>query len=114
MPNWSPASYAAARRNEDLEKISHFVTSEPNPTSFRIVQYKLVGKYLILKVHYPECTNYEGNKILVLEDAEIDETLAAAILDPHFTSSSKLIARFIPTVKGWNAAIVFASAMTHS
>lgn len=77
----------------------------PNPSNFEILQkgFSKSG-YLILKVHYPDCTNYEGIKILVYKN---DKILTQETIDPHFSENEKFespIARFEPTEFGWELA----------
>ena len=91
----------------------------PDPSNFKIIK-SLVGgdllssrKFLILKVNYPDCKNYEGNKILVYENVTLEELLKQKTLDPHFSNSKEFyspIARFEPTRKGWEMARTFVTA----
>lgn len=78
----------------------------PNPKNFRIIKHQHIRHYLVMHVVYPNCTNFEGNKILVFRDV-IDPTslLNATDLDPHFFPDSKLVARFVPTNIGWHMAL---------
>ena len=72
-------------------------------------RFKSAGKFVIAKIRYSDCINYEGNKILVFENASKKEVLSAKEIDPHFCESNHLspIARFEPTKNGWQNAIVF-------
>lgn len=79
-------------------------SKNPDPKKFEIVGYVERKPYLLLRVKYGNCTNYEGLKILLFEDTTIKEVEFWSELDPHFTESSKLIARFVPTVEGWGWA----------
>lgn len=79
----------------------------PNPNNYKILQHKKIGNYLIIKINYLDCTNYEGNKILVFENCRLDELLYQKSIDPHFSENKKFkspIARFKPTEKGWKLA----------
>ena len=76
----------------------------------------MVGKYLVLKVRYPDCTNYEGVKIMVYEDTNIIEIqkVNKGTIDPHFGVNPDFIspiARFEPTDRGWEMAIKFCKSM---
>ena len=87
----------------------------PDPDNFKIKKAKLIRDFIILFVNYPDCTNYEGNKILVFEDIEYHELLTKNRLDPHFCDNDNCIspiARFEPTDKGWNMAVDFCSLMS--
>lgn len=82
----------------------------PDPYNFIIKKHKVVNNLLLLKVKYPDCTNYEGNKIMVYE-CTLDDINSQSSLDPHFSNSTKFhspIARFQPTKEGWKMAQVFA------
>lgn len=81
----------------------------PNPLNFEIKEYHQRGDNLIVLVHYPGCTNFEGNKILVLRDTRIPEICAR--LDPHFCKGSKLITRFVPTWEGLQMALQLCSLL---
>ena len=83
----------------------------PDPNNFKIVNSQQAGSLLIIKVNYPDCNNYEGNKILVYKDTDIKTLLKQKSLDPHFSQNTKFkspIARFEPTNLGWICAIIFA------
>lgn len=56
---------------------------------------------ILVWVHYPDCTNYEGDKILLLERPIYNIRVAGGRLDPHFFKGSGLIARLVPTNEGW-------------
>lgn len=82
-------------------------TGNPDPKDFKIKRSVSAGEYCALEVNYPNCTNYEGNKILVVRGRE-DLMHRLKRLDPHFSDSDEsywsLIARFQPTEKGWMMA----------
>jgi hypothetical protein len=96
--------------------------SNPNPEVFRILEWKRfnitrAGKdewALVVKVHYPDAKNFEGQKIMVYKDPNIDTLadllrLTGSRLDPHFAEHGICpVARFPPTPKGWHHAIEFA------
>jgi hypothetical protein len=84
----------------------------PNPRNFVIRRSLQIGRnWLLVEVNYPDCTNYEGNKILLYRGIDRDVTLTALIaqgsLDPHFSNNPDFFspfARFEPTDDGWNMA----------
>jgi hypothetical protein len=79
----------------------------PDPNNYKILQALNVGRFLILKINYVDCTNYEGNKILVFENATLEELINQKSIDPHFSNNKKFkspICRFEPTKKGWMMA----------
>lgn len=87
----------------------------PDPNNWKILQAKEVGKFLILKMEYPNCTNYEGKKILLFEDITLIDLVNQKQIDPHFfPANSKFkspIARFEPTSKGWYMAEILAGRL---
>jgi len=77
----------------------------PDPSNFHINKTIHIGDYIILVINYPDCTNYEGDKILVFDDARI---LTQKIIDPHFSKNTRFaspIARIKPTDEGLDMAI---------
>jgi len=78
----------------------------PDPKNFKILDIEEIGNYVIAKIRYPNCTNYEGNKILVFHGRSKTDILAMYTIDPHFCDNcdNGLIARFAPTKAGWNLA----------
>lgn len=66
----------------------------------------MVGKFMIVKIYYTGCTNYEGNKILVFHGMTKKQLGKLKSIDPHFDEMSplKLVARFKPDDEGWFAA----------
>lgn len=83
----------------------------PNPLLYEIEEGGRIGNLVILKVKYIGCTNFEGNKILILQDISDDEIRSLVELDPHFSVDSKLIARFRPDDMGWENAVTFAQGV---
>jgi len=86
----------------------------PNPERFKILQNENIGKYTILLIYYPDCTNYEGKKILVFENLNNEDLSLRKVIDPHFCTDgcSGLIARFIPTDNGFNMARKLCNLLT--
>lgn len=85
--------------------------SNPNPANYEIIDHTQVGDFLILKIRYPDCTNYEGVKILVYHKVSPIDLLKQKLIDPHFFKHEKFkspIARFVPTIEGWNMAVRLA------
>ena len=83
----------------------------PNPSNFTVLRTKQVGKALIAKAHYPDATNYEGVKIMVYSDMDADTLRSLASLDPHFRPDGGPIARFQPTPRGWELAVLCAKLL---
>lgn len=92
----------------------------PNPRNYRLKRSRRFGKktglgsYLAVEINYPDCTNFEGNKILVYEDTKLIELTRQGSIDPHFAANTHFkspIARFVPTPKGWTMARNFCILM---
>lgn len=69
----------------------------PQPNNYKIVKAEEVGDYLVIKINYPNCTNFEGNKILVFK-----ATLLEIVNHKDYKSP---VARFVPTDDGWKMAV---------
>lgn len=79
----------------------------PNPAKFGIINYEQVGNFLIIDLKYSGVTNFEGRKILVYENITIEDFKKQEHADPHFSDNPKFhspIARFEPTISGWDRA----------
>ena len=86
------------------------INTNPDPKKYKILRNLVNGEYLILLVHYPDCTNYEGKKILVFEKATLKDLKEQGSIDPHFSNNTDKhspIARFEPTERGWEFACLF-------
>lgn len=74
--------------------------SNPDPTKFEILEERAVNGYLILLVKYPNCTNYEGKKLMVFKGYKASWHLlqdTKGQLDPHFSRERwSPVARFKP------------------
>lgn len=78
-----------------------YETPNPNPKNFRVVQHEYIGTWLIVIVNYPDCKNYEGDKLLVYKGVELKKLVEGGSIDPHFSASPMSpIARFRPTPLG--------------
>lgn len=84
----------------------------PNPNNYNILRTVQIGKYLVILIHYPDCKNYEGKKILMYENITIEQLIKQQLIDPHFSNNKKYkspIARFQPTDNGWDMAMACAT-----
>jgi hypothetical protein len=87
----------------------------PDPRRFEILRgFNVANKdttWAILEVYYPDCTNYEGRKILVYKGTTTYRIRNYDKLDPHFTEGPITpFARFEPTEEGWEGALTLARA----
>jgi len=83
----------------------------PDPSNYKIIDSIQFENALVVSIKYPNCTNYEGNKILVYLNTTLEELKAQKHIDPHFFESKKFkapFARFEPTMLGWEAALRLA------
>ena len=75
--------------------------SNPNPRNFKILTEEYIRGFLVLTVQYPNCTNYEGKKLMVYSGFKTSKELIAynkGELDPHFANTiGSPIARFRPS-----------------
>lgn len=94
----------------------------PDKANFEIEDVEEVGRYLILKVLYPNCVKcaYEGHKIMVME-ATLRDALRWREIDPHFRINPQVsdkktapspIARFPASDEGWEHAKKFVQLIT--
>ena len=107
--NWSCSTYDKPKVVERIvERVIEKPLPNPNPKRYTILNYHQNGKWLVLLVNYPDCTNYEGNKILLYKGVYIDDLMGQGSIDPHFSNNVQKyspIARFVPTMEGWDMAI---------
>jgi hypothetical protein len=72
----------------------------PDPYNFSVIKREYVNGKVLALIRYPNCTNYEGKKILVLEDISLQNFDFLTKLDPHFMENGHLVARFRPDCYG--------------
>lgn len=56
----------------------------PNPDNYDVLDVQEFGSYKVLLVHYPNCTNFGGKKVIVTK-CEMIDLVRLKRLDPHFT-----------------------------
>ena len=91
-------------------KTHKVVSRNPNPLHFEILQLKKIGRFVIVMIRYPDCSNYEGKKILVFENVRINTIKSLKYIDPHFCNCVKHpspVARFKPDQSGFRYAVDF-------
>jgi len=97
---------------DEPQRIIHKRLPNPNPKNFNVVRTVTIGKYLVAQVNYPDCTNYEGNKVLVFKNVTLRKFAKLDTIDPHFCDKHLApIARFVPTSEGWQMACNFVKLM---
>ena len=76
----------------------------PDPKNYQIIKHSQYNNHVLLWIKYPDCNNYEGNKILLFKDCSLHKLQKQKVIDPHFSENKKYhspFARFEPTEKGW-------------
>ena len=116
----TPGWYNQSSNNlRDYVEVKPVTPETPDSKKYEILEIQEMGKFLVMKVKYPNCAKcaYEGSKVLVLE-----ATLAQAIfwneIDPHFRDEKPTkkkapspVARFTANAEGWKNAISFANSL---
>lgn len=85
----------------------------PNPKNFSLIRVYIENNLAIVEAEYPDCTNFEGKKIMVFPESSLLKIEHRAELDPHFCENCDLglIARFAPTAAGWRHALRFVKTL---
>lgn len=86
----------------------------PNPSRYTIIMHVQTEGYLLVLINYPDCTNYEGNKVLLYRGVTYSQLSKQKMIDPHFSENLKYaspLARFAPTSDGWGAALKLMEAL---
>lgn len=84
----------------------------PDPKYFTIKDVQYLNGFTIVSVHYDNCAQFEGVKILVFKGDFRLPLYGIKEINPHFVKTHKLnlVARFIPTDEGVEMAKTFCSA----
>lgn len=96
------------------QQLGTVVDNNPDPYNYHVIQVKTFDRSVVMEVKYPDCTNYEGRKILVFQDTTIADIMNQRVLDPHFSENTQYIspfARFEPTAEGWRVAVWVARSL---
>lgn len=110
---WYPSGPIIGKSHYDVPIINKVEKNLPDPKMFEITKTHEEGGFLVLMVNYPNCSNYEGNKILVYQSTLLD-IVNQKVIEPHFFEHSTYIspiARFVPTQHGWAMALKFIKVM---
>ena len=80
----------------------------PDPTNFEFITYIEKNNFLLVKIKYNNCNNFEGIKILIYKNIKFIDLANRRSIDPHFSEEKPSpLARFAPTDEGWNMALRF-------
>ena len=100
----------------DLEWISIIEKNDknPNPKNYEINHTLSYKEYVIVDITYPDCDNFEGRKIILMDKDVFDNCSQKNVFDPHFCENNDFcpLARFKPTRKGWLMAIKLLKILT--
>lgn len=90
------------------------IPANPSPDNYSVISFIQFDNAFVLKVHYANCTAYEGLKI-ILYKGTFNPLMLNAPLDPHFRETRgkfpKPFARFEPTDIGMNTALQLAKLL---
>ena len=92
---------------DNLNNIKNFQTNTiVDISNFRILKHCQKDKFLVVKIRYNNCGNFEGEKILIYKNITIKDLENMKIIDPHFSNENiSPIIRIIPTNDGWKMAL---------
>ena len=83
---------------------------EPNRFRFSTTRVSTTLGYVVMYVHYPDCTTYDGYKTIVMNRAAYEDW-GGKELDPHFIEGNGIIARFPGDEAGYQMAIKFVRSL---
>jgi hypothetical protein len=63
----------------------------PNPNRYSIIESIERNNFLLIKINYIDCSNYEGNKILLYKGVDLTSLLSQGSIDPHFSENKIII-----------------------
>lgn len=84
---------------------------KPHPDNYTIIRHKEFSSVLVIEIKYHDCDNYEGRKILLFRNCNMEQLEKQKLIDPHFLEHQTIIhptARFEPTEYGWKLAVHLA------
>ena len=94
--------FGVSANSTDYEP-NEITTPNPNKYNFKILDVlSKIGDLVLLRVHYPDCTTFDGVKIIIIECDYFDVNMD--ILDPHFLDDNNVLARFRPSARGLSMA----------
>ena len=98
-------SYQPTRVEYRTEYVKVKDPTNPDPNNFKIrqIEYSARKTYALIKITYPNCTNFKGQKILLVK-CNGKNLLELDTIDPHFLEEKgnlEILARFRPTQEGW-------------
>jgi hypothetical protein len=111
LGNRSSSTFDFRRDSSDYNKppVTINPSPNPNPNNYEIIEHLESNGWLLIKIKYPDCKNYEGIKILLFRNVTVMDLLKQKLIDPHFSENKEYkspFARFEPTEFGWEAAMI--------
>lgn len=91
---------------EKIKNLENILEANPIPENFKILRQMGEGRLYLVEAEYPNCTNNEGKKFILLRLAGISGPGELESLDPHFSgdenSEYTVLCRFMPNMLGWD------------
>ncbi len=113
-PRSSKGTSFSSCSTPSLKAVSVSQAGNPNPQNFVFGRVQVVGAHIVAELIYPDCTNYEGRKVLVYQGINLLCLTSPQSLSPHFCNDKSHVhpfARFEPTEAGWAAAVRCAEGL---
>lgn len=73
---------------EKIRSLTKLLSKNPDPKNFKVKLVIEMGNYVIAKIHYPNCSSFEGMKICVYKGCSGNDIKNAKELDPHFSGGT--------------------------
>lgn len=102
--------------NFDLKTSKLEKAFEAQIIDYTILQHFEIDGFLVIKIKYNGVDRLEGIKIMLFEKCTLTQLLKQVEIDPHFSDNKEKIspiARFEPTERGWEMAIISANLLAH-
>lgn len=107
--HFSSSSFDPPRCGDTKKEV--YYSPSPALENYTIVNHQQFGQNLVVKIKYKDVPNYEGNKIMVYRNCDIEALKEQKLIDPHFSENEEKhspFARFEPTLHGWKIACIVA------
>lgn len=110
--DYPPGYCSWGKINQEAWEQKNETLPNPDPKNYRVLKSEQINSYLLLVIIYPDCTNYEGRKILLFKNVTLQQLFDQKLIDPHFSNNKQYkspIARFEPTENGWELGKQFVN-----
>ena len=105
---FSSSSYDVPRSSVTNFTFNSPSEKNPNPDNYKVLDHLQEKNNLMVKINYPDCDNYEGDKILIYKNTSLYDLINQKHIDPHFSNNKTFKSPFIrlePTDEGWELGI---------